>query len=402
MPNSLTSQGLISPKAVVHLAKPRYLLATIQIDGVARYRLPILRAMQDRGWEVHAMVPRTAGLEELQSRGVIIHSVDVDRGSTNPLQEMRTLRQFKEIIGSVNPDLSHHFSTKAVIFGCLPNIGLNVATVTGIGYSLSGKGSSLKKRPAQIMAKQMYRAAMKHCDRVIFQNEHDQNVFIQRKIAKADQTEVIQGSGIDMTHYHPQKRNHREGPVRFALVARMLVSKGVADFVAAAKMASERTQVPCEFLLVGPLDHQNPSCIRESQIREWESQGYVKWVGPFSDSLDVYKDADVAVLPSYYNEGLSRSLVEAAAMGLPIITTDNPGCRDTVLPNESGLVVPMRNPEQLANAMVKLANEFELRQSMGRSGRLFVESRFSKEYVIDRVMETYDQVLIAGGKAHLV
>lgn len=401
MTNAVVSHELTTPTAVVQVARPRFLLTTIQVDGVVRYRLPILQEMLRRGWEVHAAAPDGAGLEELRRQGVVTHTITVDRGNTNPLREYKTLRQFNDLITEINPGLSHHFSTKAVIFGCLPNVGLNVATVTGVGYSLSGAGSSLKHLPVQIVAKMMYRAAMRHCDRVIFQNEHDQQLFVKKKIAQPEQTEVIPGSGIDMSHFHPSKWKPHSEPIRFVLLARMLISKGVADFVEAAELTMKRTGKKCEFILVGPLDPENPSSIAQAQIREWVDQGVVKWDGAVEDSVEAYAQADVAVLPSYYNEGLSRSLVEAAAMGLPIITTDNAGCRDTVDPGRSGIVVPMRNVEALADAMCRLAEDVAARRDMGQRGRMFVENRFSLNRVLDQVLSTYNRVLIQGGKPGL-
>lgn len=401
MINTVARLKQATPTAVVQVARPRYLLTTIQVDGVVRYRLPILKEMLRRGWEVHAAAPDGAGLEELRRHNVVTHTLEVDRGSTNPFREYGTLRRFRDLIHEVNPDLSHHFSTKAVIFGCLPNIGLNVATVTGVGYSLSGAGSSPKHLPIQMVAKWMYRAAIRRCDRVIFQNDHDQQLFVDRRIARAEQTEVIPGSGIDMQHFHPAKWKARNGPVRFALLARMLVSKGVADFVEAAAITAREAKTPCEFHLVGPLDPDNPSAIDQSQMDRWVDQGHVKWIGAVKDSAAIYAEADVAVLPSYYNEGLSRSLVEAAAMGLPIVTTDNAGCRDTVEAGQSGIVVPMRNVQALSDAMCTLADNADIRQAMGRRGRQFVESRFSLDSVLDRVLSTYDHVLIQGGKPGL-
>jgi len=357
--------------------------------------------MLRRGWEVHAAAPDGAGLEELKRHGVETHEIAVDRGNTNPFREYGTLRQFNELITSVEPDLSHHFSTKAVIFGCLPNVGLNVATITGVGYSLSGAGSSPKHLPIQMVAKWMYRAAMRNCARVIFQNEHDQRLFVEKRIASKEQTQVIPGSGIDMEHFHPSKWRPRNGPVRFVLVARMLISKGVADFVEAAARTVKKAHADCEFVLVGPIDSENPSSIGEAKIREWVDQGLVTWRGAVQDSVEAYADADVAVLPSFYNEGLSRSLVEAAAMGLPIITTDNAGCRDTVEPGRSGIVVPMRDVAALSDAMCRLADNFEERRGMGQRGRKYVESRFSLDTVLDQVLHTYDHVLTQGGKPGL-
>lgn len=353
--------------------------------------------MLRRGWEVHAAVPDSETLSELRRYGIETHSLQVDRGGTNPFREYETLRCFKSLIQKIRPQLSHHFSTKAVIYGCMSGVGVNIATITGIGYSLSGAGSTLRHLPVQMAARTMYKSAMRRCDRVIFQNGHDRDLFVERGLAQPQRTQVIPGSGVDMDYFHPSKRIHRIRPVRFVLLARMLISKGIADFAEAAKLAKKLAKVPCEFVLMGHLDPENPSCVKESQIRQWESEGIVTWMGPVHDAVEAYADADVAVLPSYYNEGLSRSLVEAAAMALPIITTDNPGCRDVVERDLTGIVVPMRATYELARAMAALADDPDLRESLGRRGRLFVAERFSQEDVLRQILNTYDHVLGQGG-----
>lgn len=397
MSQAVADSNIALDRAVVLRPVRRYLLTTIQVDGVIRYRMPILREMQRRGWEVHVAAPNSDTLRALSQNGIHTHQLHLDRSSTNPFQELKTLRNFKAIADLVRPHLSHHFSTKAVIYGCLSGKGLNVATITGLGYSLSGAAGTAKHIPVRIIGKTLYKRAMQKCHHVIFQNDHDCSFFLNKKIAKDHQVSIIQGSGIDMSYFHPDKLSKKDKPIKFVVLSRMLISKGIEDFVAASRIVRERTNEKCEFILAGPLDVDNPSCIKESIFNGWLTEGSVKWIGQVPDALEAYSDADVAVLPSFYKEGLSRSLIEGAAMGLPLITTDNPGCRDAVIHNETGLIVPLRDPHALAEAMLTLISNASMRRQMGKAGRKFVEQHFSQDQVLSKTLETYDAVLTRNG-----
>lgn len=394
-------ESRIEPRAVAWLPienKPlRYLLTTIQPGVFFRSRLPILRAMRDLGWEVHCALPEFQDWITLQAEGIHVHGIRVHRGSTNPFRERETLSDFQRVAREVQPDLAHHFSSKAVIYGSLAGAKLQVSTMTGIGFSLSGSGGIAERLPTKVIAPALYRAAMKKNARVIFQNEDDRDEFIERKLIQAEKTHVIEGSGIDMAEYHPRMRALQPGKIKFVILCRMIKPKGVIEFVEAARLLHARLPNQCEFVLAGPLDRQNPQAISESQLRQWEDEGVARWIGRVDSAIDAYRHAHVAVLPSFYREGLPRSLVEASAMGIPVITTESFGCRNAVQNGVTGFSVPVGDIEELAQKMEILAGNAQLRDRMGAAGRRFVESRFSVETVMNHTLELYERELENSG-----
>lgn len=369
----------------------RFLLTTIQASTVIRSRLPLLRQMQDYGWQVHVAIPPSPEAVHLATWGIGVHEIPLRRGSANPFLELRAWMALRRLVRQIRPDLCHHISSKAVIYGGLSGARLNVATVTGIGFSLDG-GSGLRALPVKVAAPRMYRAALGRCGKVIFQNESDRELFVVRGLVDVGKTMIIRGSGVDVRHLNPGLRAPNAGRTRFVLLARMLRSKGVCEFVEAARIVRRRTRHPVEFVLAGPTDCENPSALRSDEIYAWEREGVVRWLGEVRGPEEAYRDADVAVLPSH-REGVPRSILEASAMGLPVITTDAPGCADAVIHGETGIKVPVQNADLLADAIEWMLLRPDLRRKMGAGGREFVSEQFCMRKVIDETVSVYDELL---------
>jgi glycosyltransferase involved in cell wall biosynthesis len=244
-------------------------------------------------------------------------------------------------------------------------------------------------RPALLVA---YRAALKQRNvRLIVQNPEDERFVLEQDLVRPQELRVIRGSGVDTQVFHP--RTESGGIPTFVLVARMLWDKGVGEFVEAARQLRQRN-VPARCILVGEADPENPAAISRAELRRWHAEGHVEWWGHRSDMPEVLAGAHVACLPSY-REGLPKSLLEAAACGLPLIATDVPGCREIAVHEETALLVPPRNAPALAEAMMRLANDAELRRRLGAAARERVCEHFSTERITGQTTSLYRELIDA-------
>jgi glycosyltransferase involved in cell wall biosynthesis len=266
-----------------------------------------------------------------------------------------------------------------------------VNAVSGMGHAFTPGG--IGRRMLRGTISTGYRLALRHPNmRVIVQNrEHGEFVGARGWVRPAD-IRLLPGSGVDMRRFVPRGARERSR-VRVVLVARLLYSKGVADFVEAARMLKARG-VDANAVLVGEPDRDNPASIPLSVLQRWHAEGVIEYAGRQAEMTAVYADADIACLPTY-TEGMPKSLVEAAACGLPIVTTDWPGCRDLVADGENGILVPIKDPRALADALEKLARDPSLRAEMGRNGRARVERDFAVETITRKTLELYRELLAA-------
>jgi glycosyltransferase involved in cell wall biosynthesis len=220
---------------------------------------------------------------------------------------------------------------------------------------------------------------------ILFQNPDDQALFAQHKIIHPQHISIIKGSGVDLQQFAFSAIP--KGKIKIILVARMLWDKGVGEFVKAATVLKQQG-VDADFLLVGPVDAGNPKSISIDQLEEWRKSGVVKWLGERTDIPQLVTKSHIAVLPSY-REGLPKSLIESAAIGRPIITTDVPGCREVVKDGENGFLVPAKDAKKLAVAIQKLINNPKLLTSMGKKSRLMAEQEFSIQQIVEQTLKLY-------------
>ncbi len=373
---------------------PRYLLTATEIDTYKfACRKPLLDMMRDKGYEVHVAIPSQAVFDQVKGWGFTPHLLSLTRDSLNPLKERKTLQSFKNIQTEVNPDIAHHFTSKAVLYGSIAGAKICIATVTGIGFSLTGGMSGIKGKAFATLSGALHRKAFRNCNTVIFQNADDMHVFLDQKLLPKEKAVLIQGSGVDMNQNHPSKRVSHEGPVRFVFLSRLIAPKGIYELVEASMRLHNELPGQCEVVLAGATDPQNPKSITEGELKKWVDEGILKYVGIVPNAVTAFESADVAILPSYWLEGLPRSMVEAAAMGLPVITTTSSGCKDSVVNGVTGFAVPPKDADGLFEAMKKLANEPELRTKMGMEGRKFVENRYSVEAVLEQTWRVYESAM---------
>lgn len=357
------------------------------------HRLPLAVAARDAGWDVHIATPQSKHVPAIEASGLAWHRVRLTRSGTNPLTEMRAVADLASLYRRLRPALVHHVTTKPVLYGTaaarITGVPAVVNALAGLGHlSLAGDFFHRVLRGGVRLG---FRAVLRHRNmRVIFQNEDDRGAFVDRGILALRETVIVPGSGVDPDVFRPTNRPRGNPPV-VVLPSRMLYTKGVAEFVEAARILRARG-ITARFVLVGEPDPDNPASIPADVLVRWTAGGLVECQGRRDDMPAVYAESDIVVLPSY-REGMPKVLIEAAACGLPAVTTDVPGCRDVVEHGRSGLVVPVRDGgRELAKAIETLIGDEALSRAMGRRGRELVLERFALSRVIDQTLSLYGEL----------
>lgn len=368
------------------------------------HRLPIGLAMQRRGWTVHVAAPEDPEIAaRLAAEGFVFHPIPLVRSQQNPLAELKLLLALLLLYLRVRPHLLHLVSVKPVIWGGMVArlLGLPavVHAVTGLGYVFirepNGSVGLLRR-----LIEGLYRLALAHRHSLtIFQNPDDLAVFKERRLVADDRTVMIPGCGVDMQVFaeQPEPEIDAGHPPVVMFPARLLGDKGIHEFVAAAEqLRADRVQA--RFVLVGRRDPDNKTDIGEDQLQSWIRSGAVEYWGFAQDMPEMLARAHVIVMPSY-REGLPRGLIEAAAIGRAIVTTDAPGCREVVRHEVNGLLVPVGDGAAVAAAIRRLLDDPALRRRLAARGRAIAEGEFSVEHFVEASLDTYDRVLRMRGHA---
>ncbi|WP_066015303.1 glycosyltransferase family 4 protein [Endozoicomonas atrinae] len=315
-----------------------------------------------------------------------------DRTGINPLSEIKAIFEIIKIYHKEKPDIVHHIAQKPVLYGSIAalfsNINVKVNAVAGMGFVFSS--DSCKARLLRPFFQFFYSLLFRrNRTALIVQNEDDQAFFVTNKLVSTNKVSLIRGAGIDVDEFYPVEEP--SGVVVIALVARMLSSKGVPEAIQAARLLKQQG-VDFRLDLVGDPDLLNPESVTEAELRAWHDEGVVNWVGRQTDIAKVWQNSHIALLPSH-REGTPKSLLEAAASGRPMVTTDVPGCRQLVINGVTGLMVPRESPADLAVALKRLIEDQELRVSMGIAARSDMLKRYSSEIVTKKTFELYDSLL---------
>jgi glycosyltransferase involved in cell wall biosynthesis len=353
------------------------------------FSLPLAQGLRERGDEVVLLSPPGLYSPRLVEMGFRWLSIKLERRSLDPWNEFITVIRLLRLYKRERPDLIHHFTIKCVLYGSmagrLAGIRSIVNEITGLGYVfMEGERSRSGLRR---LVKMLYRLVLRNT-KVIFLNSDDEEFFLQNHLIQTDQAILIEGPGVDTDEFSPQPIP--SGTPLIVLPARMLWDKGVGEFVEAARhLQASLGKEAARFALVGDNDDDNPASIHTSELKEWEKEGVVEWWGWREDMAAVYAQAAIVCLPSY-REGLSKTLIEAAACGRPIIASDVPGCREVVHPGENGLLVPARDANVLANAMATLLNDPQRCNEMQRRSRQIAVEQFSVKKVVGERLEAYN------------
>jgi glycosyltransferase involved in cell wall biosynthesis len=353
------------------------------------FRLGLINFLLARQYEVLTLAPEDEFSDKLIEAGCHHIHLEMDNKGLNPISDLLMKKRLSRLYGEINPDLILHYTIKPVIYGSLAAAKLGIPFVNNI----TGLGTAfIKQNWVTWLVKQLYRRSQKKADFVFFQNADDKELFSRGKLIPENvPQEVIPETGIDTDHFqlspYPEKN-----PVTFLLIARMLWDKGVGEFVEAARqIKTEFSDVRFQFL--GFLDVRNRTAISHEQMQIWEEQGVIDYLGETDDVRPYIADVDCVVLPSY-REGLPRTLLEAAAMGRPIIATDVTGCREVVDHGVNGYLCKARDANDLAEKMkdmIKLSiNE---RQEMGLRGWEKVEKEFEENFFVEKIVNRIESVL---------
>ncbi len=367
----------------------RILLVATEDWYVASHRLPVLIAAIDAGYEI-AVVSRVGDHRAaIEDTGAAVIPISMAREGRNPASEAAVVRSLQRIYREYQPDLVHHVGLKPILYGGLAarfqGGPVVVQAFAGMGHLFTGTGAR------QAIGRAIAGSALRLVTRgnrtiVLVQNDDDAGLIREQRFADAARIRVIRGSGVDVVRFRasPIPMGH---PV-VVLPARLLRDKGVGEFVEAARLLRGRAR----FVLVGDLDPANPSSYGDEEVQRWVAEELVEWWGHRSDMPEVLSEATLVVLPSY-REGMPKALLEAAACGRAIVTTDVPGCRDVVTPGLNGLLIPPRDPVALAAAIGQLLDDRAALVRMGRAGRERAEAEFGDTRVAAETLAIYQELL---------
>jgi len=362
------------------------------------HRLPLSVAAINRGFDVSLVTQVGKHGNAITAAGIRLFPVPFPRSFKRPWRDVLTLAGIYRACRRIRPDVVHHVSLKPVVYGSLlRRLGAYgggkpavINAFTGLGYVFTSQ--RLSARVIRTLLVPLLRALLMRDDtRLVFQNADDRDTLIGLGIARRDQCTVIPGSGVDTSLYAPVPEP--AGTPMVLLASRMLYDKGVEDFVRAAERVKQQG-IEARFVLVGDTDAENPAGIPADTLQRWDDEAAVEWWGRREDMPTVYAGANIVVLPSH-REGFPKTLIEAAACGRAVITTDVPGCRDAIEPGKSGLLVPASDPQALAAAMIRLIKDSDLRLRMGEAGRELVVDRYSTAIINARFLELYRELTVS-------
>jgi glycosyltransferase involved in cell wall biosynthesis len=369
----------------------RILLASNTAWSVYNFRRGLIAALMSRGMTVVVAAPHDDYSARLASLGCRCIDLPLDNKGTNPLRDIRTFLDFVNVLKEARPDLAMFFTIKPVIYGSLAARWLRIPvidTITGLGSAFVSEGWLTR------IVERLYRVALRWPRKVFFLNADDCARFVQRGLVQAAQSERLPGEGVDLARFSPAPYPNNGSPV-LLMLGRLLREKGVCEFVEAARKV-RKTLPAARFQLLGPLYAANPTAINRREMNAWVAEGAVEYLGETADVVPYVAAADCVVLPSYYLEGVPRALLEAAAMGRPVIVADNIGCRETVEDGVTGFLCKARDAGDLAGKIERLlALSREERAAMGMKGRQKMEREFSETLVVGRLLAAIDRVLEA-------
>jgi len=364
----------------------RFMLVGSFALSMLKFRKDLLAAILAKGIEVYASLPvpeEDAWIaEEFRELGVIVHESSLVRTGLNPIRDLHSLFELWRLMIRIRPSHVLSYTIKPIVYASLAarfaGVPNRCALVTGRGYAFE---KDTRRFHVGNLAQWLYKVSMRHVEPVFFQNEDDEALFKARGLVTENcRTVVLNGSGVRLDEFPVAP--FPESPT-FLIIARLLAAKGIREFVAAARLV--RVKHPdARFLVVGWID-ENPDSVDESELVQWKEEGIVEFLGRQNDVRPAISSSSVYVLPSY-REGTPRTVLEAMAMGRPVITTDAPGCRDTVRDGDNGFLVPVQSVDELAAAMQKFIRDSNLARKMGKRSREIAEERFDVHKVNEAML----------------
>lgn len=370
----------------------KILFVVNELDFFLSHRLDIGLALQKNGYEVHIASASSFKAEEIASLGFSHHCVPFTRSGQNIFKEFKAVCVLIRLLRSIKPALIHLVTIKPILYG---GLAAQIVGIKAVVVAISGLGTVFMDQSTSALLRRwfiefFYKVSLAHKNMVvIFQNQDDRDI-LQKKISlKSGQIKMLRGSGVDLNAY-PYKPES-DGKCIVVMASRLLKDKGLIEYFEAARLLKHRG-LEVEMRLLGSLDLGNPTSITKDELDRLIAESCINYVGFSKDIAGEYRAANIVCLPSY-REGLPKSLVEAAACGRAVVTTDTPGCRDAIIPNVTGILVPVKSVECLADAIEVLVKNTQQRKSMGKAGRELAERDFSIEKIAQQHMEIYCELL---------
>lgn len=374
----------------------KFLIISSFLPSVLNFRGKLLEAIHQKGYEIHIIAPDLTSFptehEKLLDLGYFIHEVSMQRTGTNPIADLKTLGSMYTLIKKIKPDYVLSYTIKPVIYGTLAawlaKVPNRYALITGLGYAFQNVETQTKRSIFQKLVHSLYQQALSRSHKVFFQNPDDLKLFQDLKLLTVQMpTVVVNGSGVNVADFNvlplPLTADQKI-KISFLLIARLLGDKGVREYAEAAKIIKHKYP-HVEFNLVGWID-ENPSAIRQQELDQWVVSNTLNYWGKLSDVRPAIAESSVYVLPSY-REGTPRTVLEAMAMGRPIITTDAPGCRETVIQGENGFLVEVKSVKSLVDAMQEFIHNPKLVELMGQRSREIALNKYDVHQVNRHMMQ---------------
>lgn len=374
--------------------KKKILFLVNDLSFFVSHRLQIAESVTALGYSVVVGYGELGSckISFLKNRNIEAINIPLDRASMNPFKEIRSLFLILKLFLKIKPDIVHLVTIKPYLYG---GIIARIVKVRGVVSSVSGLGTifidnKLNIKLLRALLYPIYKYAFNHPNQiVIFQNKDDLNKFVNKKILKLSKTFIINGSGVDLQNF-----SNFDEPVGTPIVcfaARLIKDKGVFEYISAARLIKKRG-IEAKFLLAGDLDTKNPTGLNLKELQEIKKEDLIEVLGYQNEIPGLYAKSNIICLPSY-REGLPKSLIEAAAASRAVVTTDVPGCRDAIIPNKTGILVPVKDVDKLAEAIIWLIQNPSKRVKMGKAGRKLAEEKFQIKKVIENHLSIYSDLL---------
>lgn len=359
------------------------------------HRLPIALEAEKIGYSITVIYGSNKDEKLLKHKKTNFdyYFIPIARGSLNPFKEIKSIYLLFKYFKKNKSDLIHLVTLKPCLY-----VGLvaRILKFKNILFAFPGlgiifKSNKFKLRLIKFLLLPVFKYIFQNKNYLaLFQNDNDQKVFINLNLTSKDKTRLTKGSGVDISKF--KKTVEPPEPIVVTFASRLIYDKGITFFISAAKkLIQKKTNI--KFLVAGSIDEGNPNSIRKETIKQWKKIKDITFLGDVSNMFEVYERSHIVCLPSFYGEGLPKVLIEAASCGRAIITTDHPGCRDAVIKNKTGILIPIRDSEKLSNQIEHLAFNHNLRKSMGAEGRKLAENQFSINLIVEQHMKIYDDIL---------
>lgn len=385
-------------------AKSKILFIVNAPEFFLSHRLPIAIAAKKKGYDVNIATADGDSIVDIESYGLKHYVIPISRSGINPIYELYTLASIIRLYIKIQPDLVHMVSIKPIIYGGiaarLMRVKSAVFAISGLGYVFVDKSS--RSSILRHLVRFLYKIALGQKNlSAIFHNFEDREMFLkfynnpfndssENMRLKPESALVIRGSGIDLNKFIYHQENNNQKPI-VIMISRLLKDKGILEFCEAARILKNKGY-SANFSIVGDIDFGNPTSLSDSELRDLKNEKIVKFIGYQENVYDFLVSSNIVVLPSY-REGLPKILIEAAACGRATVTTDVPGCRDAIEADKTGILVPVRDPNKLAEAVEKLINNPEMRIQYGKAGRELAKKEFSIEEVVKNHLVIYKKLL---------